>query len=207
MHKTTLSFQSRGVGLTKQINDLYEQVEQAHTEKETFRSLREHELRAIPKRLEVSSIDFKILLLYEWNLSPTRTNASKLSSMKLNVTLESELKLRKVDYALHRLTSNSERTSDLRYLRAVHAPLPWRDSPVVTHSFLNNLHVHVSFYLSSVIAVFFSFFFFRQSLREDVSRQTDREHQLQGRYSNLLYERDALYSQIPQQWKETDTLT
>lgn len=65
MHKTALSFQSRGVGLTKQINDLYEQVEQAHTEKETFRSLREHELRAIPKRLEVSSIDFKILLLYE----------------------------------------------------------------------------------------------------------------------------------------------
>lgn len=82
-------YQSRGVGLTKQINDLYEQVEQAHTEKETFRSLREHELRAIPKRLE--------------------------------------------------------------------------------------------------------------SLREDVSRQTDREHQLQSRYSNLLYERDALYSQIPQQ--------
>ena len=63
--KTVLSFQSRGVGLTKQINDLYEQVEQAHTEKETFRSLREHELRAIPKRLEVSSIDFKILLPFQ----------------------------------------------------------------------------------------------------------------------------------------------
>lgn len=45
--------QSRAVGLTKQINDLYEQVEQAHTEKETFSSLREHELRAIPKRIEV----------------------------------------------------------------------------------------------------------------------------------------------------------
>lgn len=39
--------------MTKQINDLYEQVEQAHMEKETFSSLREHELRAIPKRVEV----------------------------------------------------------------------------------------------------------------------------------------------------------
>lgn len=82
-------YQSRSVGLTKQINDLYEQVEQSHTERETFRSLREHELRAIPKRLE--------------------------------------------------------------------------------------------------------------ALREDVNRQTDREHQLQSRYSNLLYERDALYSHLPQQ--------
>lgn len=82
-------YQSRSVGLTKQINDLYEQVEQVHTEKETFRSLREHELRSIPKRLE--------------------------------------------------------------------------------------------------------------SLREDVLRQTDREHQLQSRYSNLLYERDALYAHAPHQ--------
>ena len=48
-----ISFQTRAVGLTKQINDLYEQVEQAHMEKETFSSLREHELRAIPKRVEV----------------------------------------------------------------------------------------------------------------------------------------------------------
>jgi len=82
-------YQSRSVGLTKQINDLFEQVEQAHTEKETFRSLREHELRAIPKRVE--------------------------------------------------------------------------------------------------------------SLREGVRRQTDRERQLQSRYSNLLYERDALYGHVPHQ--------
>ena len=47
--------------MTKQINDLYEQVEQAHTEKETFSSLREHELRAIPKRVEVL---LQPLLLY-----------------------------------------------------------------------------------------------------------------------------------------------
>lgn len=80
-------YQSRSVGLTKQISDLYEQIEQVHIEKETFRSLRDHELRAIPKRVE--------------------------------------------------------------------------------------------------------------SLREDVRRQTDREHQLQNRYSHMLYERDALYGQMP----------
>lgn len=79
-------YQTRAVGLTKQINDLYEQVEQAHMEKETFSSLREHELRAIPKRVE--------------------------------------------------------------------------------------------------------------ALRDDVRRQTDRENQLQTRYSNLLYERGATYSQM-----------
>lgn len=79
-------YQSRAVGLTKQINDLYEQVEQTHTEKETFSSLRDHELRAIPKRIE--------------------------------------------------------------------------------------------------------------ALREDVRRQTDREHQLQTRYSHLLYERDAVYNHV-----------
>lgn len=79
-------YQTRAVGLTKQINDLYEQVEQAHMEKETFSSLREHELRAIPKRVE--------------------------------------------------------------------------------------------------------------ALRDDVRRQTDRENHLQTRYSNLLYERGATYSQM-----------
>lgn len=79
-------YQTRAVGLTKQINDLYEQVEQAHMEKETFSSLRDYELRAIPKRVE--------------------------------------------------------------------------------------------------------------ALRDDVRRQTDRENQLQSRYSNLLYERGATYSQM-----------
>ena len=44
--------------------------------------------------------------------------------------------------------------------------------------------------------------FLFQSLREDVRRQTDREHQLQSRYSHLLYERDALYGHVPHQWKD-----
>ena len=38
--------------------------------------------------------------------------------------------------------------------------------------------------------------FFWQALREDVRRQTDREHQLQTRYSHLLYERDAAYNHM-----------
>lgn len=35
-----------------------------------------------------------------------------------------------------------------------------------------------------------------QALRDDVRRQTDRENHLQTRYSNLLYERGATYSQM-----------
>ena len=34
-------------------------------------------------------------------------------------------------------------------------------------------------------------------------RQTDRENQLQTRYSNLLYERGATYSQMQHRWKST----
>ena len=42
-----------------------------------------------------------------------------------------------------------------------------------------------------------------QALRDDVRRQTDRENQLQTRYSNLLYERGATYSQMQHRWKST----
>lgn len=42
----------------------------------------------------------------------------------------------------------------------------------------------------------FSSFFLYQSLREDVNRQTDREKSLQKKYSDLMYERDILASQI-----------
>lgn len=44
---------------------------------------------------------------------------------------------------------------------------------------------------------------FLQALRDDVRRQTDRENQLQTRYSNLLYERGATYSQMQHRWKST----
>lgn len=48
--------------------------------------------------------------------------------------------------------------------------------------------------LHYMVIIFFSRFL--QALRDDVRRQTDRENQLQTRYSNLLYERGATYSQM-----------
>lgn len=52
-----------------------------------------------------------------------------------------------------------------------------------------------------MVIIFFSCFL--QALRDDVRRQTDRENQLQTRYSNLLYERGATYSQMQHRWKST----
>jgi hypothetical protein len=48
-----LSFQSRAVGLIKQLSDVHEQVEQAYVEKRTFEELRNQETKSIPKRLQV----------------------------------------------------------------------------------------------------------------------------------------------------------
>ena len=48
-------FQSRAQGLVKQLHDIYEQIEQTHVEYQTFENLRQHEIGAIPKRMEVCS--------------------------------------------------------------------------------------------------------------------------------------------------------
>lgn len=45
-------YQSRSQGLVKQLNDLYEQIEQTFVEFKTFEDLRKHEIGAIPKRME-----------------------------------------------------------------------------------------------------------------------------------------------------------
>ncbi|KAI0237412.1 Cell division cycle 5-like protein [Lamellibrachia satsuma] len=45
-------YQSRAQGLVKQVQDMYEQVEQTYVEYKTFDHLRQHEVGAIPKRLE-----------------------------------------------------------------------------------------------------------------------------------------------------------
>ena len=45
--------QSRSQGLMKQFHDQYEQIEQTFVELKTFENLRQHEIGAIPKRLEV----------------------------------------------------------------------------------------------------------------------------------------------------------
>ena len=37
----------------KQLHDVYEQLEQTYTEYQTFESLRNHEVEAIPKRIAV----------------------------------------------------------------------------------------------------------------------------------------------------------
>ena len=46
-------FQSRAQGLMKQVQDLHEQLEQTYVECTTFENLRQHEIGAIPKRMEV----------------------------------------------------------------------------------------------------------------------------------------------------------
>ncbi|KAG8124518.1 putative Mrna splicing protein [Naja naja] len=45
-------YQSRAMGLIKQLNDLWDQIEQAHLELCTFEELKKHEDAAIPRRLE-----------------------------------------------------------------------------------------------------------------------------------------------------------
>lgn len=51
----TGGYQSRAVALSKQLNDVHEQSEQAFVEMSTFKVLQEMEGHAIPRRLEVCS--------------------------------------------------------------------------------------------------------------------------------------------------------
>ena len=53
-------FQSRAQGLIKQLNDITDQIEQTHIEAKTFETLRQHEIGAIPKRLEVCTNNLSI---------------------------------------------------------------------------------------------------------------------------------------------------
>lgn len=53
-------FQTRAVGLAKQISDVHEQLEQTYVEMKTFQVLRDQELTAIPKRLEVRNSNSKL---------------------------------------------------------------------------------------------------------------------------------------------------
>jgi len=45
-------YQSRGQTLVKQLQDIYEQIEQTFVEMKTFENLRQHEISALPKRIE-----------------------------------------------------------------------------------------------------------------------------------------------------------
>ncbi len=48
-------YQSRAMGLLKQLSELWDQVEQAHMELHTFQELKKQEDFAIPRRQEVNS--------------------------------------------------------------------------------------------------------------------------------------------------------
>lgn len=50
-------YQSRAVGLIKQLSDVHDQVEQAYVEKRTFEELRNQEIKSIPKRLHALEDD------------------------------------------------------------------------------------------------------------------------------------------------------
>ncbi|XP_028414802.1 cell division cycle 5-related protein-like [Dendronephthya gigantea] len=50
-------YQSRAVGLVKQLSDIHEQVEQAYVEKRTFEELKNQETQSIPKRLQALEED------------------------------------------------------------------------------------------------------------------------------------------------------
>ena len=54
-------FQSRGQTLVKALNDIYDQIDQTQVEAKTFELLRQNEVLAIPKRIEVRII--KIYLI------------------------------------------------------------------------------------------------------------------------------------------------
>lgn len=54
-------YQSRAMGLIKQLNDLWDQIEQAHLELRTFEELKKHEDAAIPRRLEVRFLNVNTL--------------------------------------------------------------------------------------------------------------------------------------------------
>jgi len=49
-----VSLQSRSQTLQKQLQEMHEQIEQTVVEMKTFENLRQHEVIAVPKRVEVS---------------------------------------------------------------------------------------------------------------------------------------------------------
>jgi pre-mRNA-splicing factor CDC5/CEF1 len=52
-HRFDNLFKSRGQALVKALNDIYDQIDQTQVESKTFELLRQNEVLAIPKRIEV----------------------------------------------------------------------------------------------------------------------------------------------------------
>lgn len=61
-------YQSRAMGLIKQLNDLWDQIEQAHLELRTFEELKKHEDAAIPRRLEVTILSDRPFGHMKWRV-------------------------------------------------------------------------------------------------------------------------------------------
>ena len=52
-------YQSRTLGLTKQLNELHDQLQQTQTELKSFKELQAIESAAIPRRIQVSTLNLK----------------------------------------------------------------------------------------------------------------------------------------------------
>ncbi|KAG1677882.1 Cell division cycle 5-like protein [Nymphon striatum] len=88
----TGGYQSRAQGLIKQLQDVYEQLEQANLEETTFTSLRSHETIAIPKRIQlVAFYDFYFIqsLTEDVNRQKERENGLQKRYSDLQDKLES----------------------------------------------------------------------------------------------------------------------
>ncbi|CAB4024953.1 cell division cycle 5, partial [Paramuricea clavata] len=77
-------YQSRAVGLVKQLSDVHDQVEQAYVEKRTFEELRNQETNSIPKRLQVTNSQGTLHL--DLDSYSEKTNDLSRTCIKLCVT-------------------------------------------------------------------------------------------------------------------------
>lgn len=75
-------YQSRAMGLIKQLNDLWDQIEQAHLELCTFEELKKHEDAAIPRRLEVKLWSVNLQAISKKNDSGKRNKLSNAVLVK-----------------------------------------------------------------------------------------------------------------------------
>lgn len=53
LYNKLMIFQARGQALIKALNDVYDQMDQTQVEAKTFELLRQNEILAIPKRIQV----------------------------------------------------------------------------------------------------------------------------------------------------------
>ena len=65
----------------KQVHDMYEQVEQTYVEYKTFDHLRQHEVSAIPKRLEVCVLEDNLRTTAASSICCRSANLSDVATM------------------------------------------------------------------------------------------------------------------------------